>query len=75
MPNGNCLAVFDKEEQLDEWWSEFQRSQGRSAKPLSSAPILNPHLAKKSKAARQRENGDYLHPWSEEHDMPEYDLE
>ena len=81
---GRVIATFCSEADLDDWWKDFQENQGRKPKPLNSMKLRSRNnsmkrrrrkLLAQDRKLRERPASDPLKPWSEEYDMPEYDLE
>src|SRR5579872_2418099 len=81
--SGEVIAQFQTARALNVWWKAFQRSQGRTPKPLivGPAPPHHPKNRRKVKEIRKTSTvtgSDYLKPlkpWNDEYQMPEYDLD
>ena len=76
---GVPIAAFLTEDVLDEWWKLFQQGLGRIPHPLIVGRFM-PQRTRCQKGKRRstpdnQRSGDYLKPWSDKYDMPEYDLE
>ncbi len=63
-PAGNYVARFGSEQELEKWWAELQRMQGRNPEPLQlvSRPVFR-HVPEEHKPATWDDYGKDGHWW------------